>query len=63
MTILKWLTRKTYNRFDPIWIGLAALAMRDQEWFPLAVFVLVGIVISSALEALEKRTRRNKETS
>lgn len=54
--MLRWLATRTYNRFDPIWIGLCALAIRDYKWFAVIVFAVVGVILSSVIEWMAKRT-------
>ncbi len=52
--MLKWIAKPVYNRFDPVWLCLVALAWRDQHWFAMAVFMVVGILVSATIEVIAK---------
>ena len=43
-----------HPRFDPVWLCLVALAWRDHHWFAMAVFMVVGILVSATIEAIAK---------
>jgi len=58
--MLSWWTTRDYNRFDAIWIGLVALAIRDRQWFAVVVFALIGAALSDCLEAWNKSRRMPK---
>lgn len=53
--MLRWIATRTYNRFDPIWIGLCALAICDSEWFAVIVFAVVGALLSAVIEMMADR--------
>ena len=50
--MLKWLTFRTYNRLDAVWLMLLALAWRDGHYFAAVVLAILGGVASGALEVL-----------
>jgi len=52
--MLKWIAKRVYNRFDPVWLCLVALAWRDHHWFAMAVFTVVGILVSATIEVIAK---------
>jgi len=57
--MLGWIAERQYNRFDPLWIALVALAIRDDNWFAAAVFVVIGVSISVVIEHLAKRATKH----
>jgi hypothetical protein len=59
--MLKWLTERTYNRFDPLWLCLSALSWRDHNYFATAVAVIGGLFVSSALEVWNDTRRPTPE--
>lgn len=52
---LVWITSPTFSTLDALVISYAAISLHEKEFFALVVFVLVGGVISAALQALAKR--------
>lgn len=55
-TVLQWLAERRYNRFDPIWLIIAALAIRDHEWFAMVCIATTGALLSVAIERIAEST-------
>lgn len=55
-SVLQWLAVRTYNRFDPFWLGLCALAMRDHNWLAAFIFSVSGALISATIEWVAERS-------
>ena len=50
--MLKWITARVFNRFDPFWIAFMTLCIHDGHYMAAAITVLVGAVISGVLEGM-----------
>lgn len=46
----KWLTARTYNRIDVVWIAIVTLALNDGRVLAAVGIAIVGAVITSAIE-------------
>ena len=50
--MLKWITTRMFNRFDPFWIAFMSLCIHEGRYLAAAITVLVGAVISGVLEGM-----------
>lgn len=46
----KWLTARTYNRIDVVWIAIVTLALNDGRVLSAVGVAIAGAVITSAIE-------------
>lgn len=51
--MLKWLTERAYNRFDPVWIVIAGLALHDKNYLAAVIAWLVGVALSAVMEVAQ----------
>ena len=43
--MLKWLATRAYNRFDPVWIVMTGLALRDRNYLAALIASVIGAII------------------
>lgn len=48
--MLKWLATRAYNRFDPVWIVMTGLALRDRNYLAALIASVVGVALSAVIE-------------
>ena len=58
--MLKWLTERAYNNFDPLWICVSVLCLHDRRYFAATAAVVVGSFISGFLEGWQANRRPNE---
>lgn len=55
---MRWLTERVFNRYDTVWLMLAAVLFDNREWAWGIVAVLFGAITSAVLEDVAKSSRK-----